>query len=112
MNNKIIKRTIKMSVLGMALALMMTATAFAASVKITADKSVKGNSSDGYYATGYIKCEPYHYANTRLLESATDKIVKESGRVYGYNKVTATTGTTKSYASKSKLYAAVYYGWQ
>ena len=112
MCKKVIKKTLKISVSSMMLALMMVSTAFAASVKITADKSVGGSTSKGYYATGYIKCEPYHYTNTRLLEKSTYKIVKESGRKYGYNKVTATTGKTKSYASKSKLSAAVYYGWK
>jgi hypothetical protein len=77
-----------------------------------ADKSVEGSSSNGYYATGYIECKPYHYANIRLIEKATDKIIKETGRQYGYNKVTVTTGKAKGYESKSKLYAAIYYGWK
>lgn len=110
--SKKVKKIVKMLFLSEVLTVMLTTTVFAASVKIKADKSVEGNSTLGYYATGYIKCEPYHYANTRLIETATDKIVRESGRVYGYNKVTATTGRTKEYASKSKLYAAVYYGWE
>lgn len=111
-NNKIIKKTIKTAVLSAALSTMMVTSAFAASVSIKADKSVEGTSAGGYYAKGYIQCEPYHYANVRLIEKATDYIVKESGRKYGYNKVSVETGKTKSYASKDKLKAAIYYGWQ
>lgn len=112
MSKKIVKRTIKISVLSMMLALMMMTTVFGDSIKITSDKSVKGSSSNGYYATGYVKCAPYHYANVRLIEKATDKIIKESGRKFGYDKVSVSTGKTKKYVSKSKLYARIYYGWR
>lgn len=109
---KIRNKIRKMFIFGLVLVASVGTTVSAATVKIKANKSVNGNANDGYYATGYIKCEPYHYANTRLLEESTDKIVKESGRKYGYNKVTATTGKTKSYISKKDLCAAVYYGWK
>lgn len=110
---KALNKGVKIAVLSATLATTFSTTAFAAdTLKIYSGKSVEGNATSGYYAYGYVKCEPYHYARVRLIENATDKIVKDSGRKYGFDKVEAKTGKTTNYTSKSKLNARVYYGWQ
>lgn len=105
------KKTIGVFAMSAILSLSMLTTSFADPF-VKSDKAVKGSDTKGYYATGYVQSEARHYANIRLLERATDKIVRESGRKYGYDKVTVTTSKTTSYASKAKLTSKIYYGWK
>lgn len=89
---KLLGKGMKVAALATMVSATVASTAFAAdTIKIYADKSVEGNANSGYYAYGYVKCEPYHYTRVRLIEKSTNKIVKDSGRKYGYDKVETTT---------------------
>lgn len=116
MSKKIVKRAIKMSVLSMMLVLMMMTTVFGACkndcIHVEKQSTVKGSITNGFYATGYAKCKPYHYAQVYLIEKSTGKIIKKSEKKFGYNKVSVSTDRTKKYAIKSKLDSIIKYGWK
>lgn len=116
MSKKIVKRAIKMSVLSMMLVLMMMTTVFGACkndcVHVEKYSTVKGSIANGFYATGYVTCKPYHYAQVFLIEKSTGKIIKKSEKKFGYGKQTVSTDRTKKYAIKSKLDSIIISGWK
>ena len=83
---------------------------FAASVPITSHKQINSKWNMYYNASSWVDTSPYHYANIRLFDN-TGKMLKESGRVFGYGKVNISTANVGQYSSASKLSTNIYYGW-
>lgn len=103
MNKKLKKLTLGMLTLSFFSTIGITAMAIDRRVQAS-HHSVTKTSYGTCYASGYVTAKQRHYTNVRVFSGSQ---MRESGRVYGTGKVSA---STPSVAIEEPVGSAVYYG--